>query len=418
MSPVAHRLRCQGCDTDFPDDGLLLACPECADGSLLTADYTSPDLPVDPAGEGVFRYRGWLPVRCGVPGSHLPVVYRSTGLAGVLGLTDLWISFAGYWPERGCRFPSATFKDLEPQVVLGRMADTPGILVVASAGNTAAAFATASGASGRPCLLVVPATGLDALASVTYDPAYTKIVATSGSYNDAISLAKRLTAEVSDFVPEGGVRNVARRAGLGVVMMAAFEHIGHLPDYYVQAVGSAAGALGCHEVARRLGSGRATPRVLLCQNREESSIDRLRRSTVEVRHPRAQEAFAPELLNAHPPYDVAGGIRDMLVESGGDVLLADARAARAASAMFEECEGIDIAPASAVATACLAEAVAAGRIPQDAEVLLNVTGGGRTRLAEQVRSEAPIIDLHVPAESVWSHHVIEEISRLAEKYPL
>ncbi len=61
------------------------------------------------------------------------------------------------------------------------------------------------------------------------------------------------------------------------------------------------------------------------------------------------------------------------------MLVADRTSALAASAMFEELEGVDIEPAAAVAVACLRDAVLDGRVPKDARILLNVTGGGRRR---------------------------------------
>jgi cysteate synthase len=33
-------------------------------------------------------------------GSSAPVTYKSEGLAEKLGLTNLWITFSGYWPEK------------------------------------------------------------------------------------------------------------------------------------------------------------------------------------------------------------------------------------------------------------------------------------------------------------------------------
>jgi cysteate synthase len=75
-------------------------------------------------------------------------------------------------------------------------------------------------------------------------------------------------------------------------------------------------------------------------------------------------------------------VRDCLTESNGDVLVADRRSAKAAMKIFHKLEGIDIEPASAVAVACLQQSVAAGQVPRDATVLLNITGGGRLRLAQ------------------------------------
>ncbi len=84
-------------------------------------------------------------------------MYRSPALSRIVGLPNLWISFNGYWPERGAMFPTATFKDLEAEAVLARLpANFDGVLIVASAGNTAAAFARACGNWQQRCLIVVP----------------------------------------------------------------------------------------------------------------------------------------------------------------------------------------------------------------------------------------------------------------------
>ncbi len=104
----------------------------------------------------------------------------------------------------------------------------------------------------------------------------------------------------------------------------------------------------------------------------------------------AAELSAPVLSNREPPYAVHGGVYDVLRRTGGDMLAVDNPAACRAGALFEEAEGIDIDPASAVALASLLQAAADGRISPDAAVLLNVTGGGRERL----RREGALRDAH------------------------
>ena len=48
---------------------------------------------------GLYKYSDWLPVCRTLDGSGAPVTYKSEGLAGELGLSDLYITFNGYWPE-------------------------------------------------------------------------------------------------------------------------------------------------------------------------------------------------------------------------------------------------------------------------------------------------------------------------------
>ncbi|MFD0350545.1 hypothetical protein ACFQ0M_40055 [Kitasatospora aburaviensis] len=100
-------------------------------------------------GSGPFRYRCWLPTA----GRALPegsggATYRAERLGRALGLTDLWVAFSGYWPERGAALATGSFKELEAQAVLARLPERPPVLVVASAGNTAAAFLRACSQQG------------------------------------------------------------------------------------------------------------------------------------------------------------------------------------------------------------------------------------------------------------------------------
>ncbi|MFE3861726.1 cysteate synthase, partial [Streptomyces goshikiensis] len=178
---------------------------------------------------------------------------------------------------------------------------------------------------------------------------------------------------------------VAHRDGLGTVLLAAAETIGRLPDCYVQAVGSGAGAIGAYEASGRLlaagfpaartGSRRGGPRMLLCQNRCFAPMSDAWRSgaaTAAAKDGPAERAAiaraaAPELTTRTPPYAVRGGVRDVLSESGGHFATADSAETAAAQNLF--------------ALACLRQAAAQGRIARDATVLLHVTGGGRQRYA-------------------------------------
>ncbi|MFJ6381723.1 cysteate synthase [Kitasatospora sp. NPDC092039] len=396
MDPACtYLLVCAGCDWRSSDDGLCLSCPRCGDDTLLRTEYAAQRFTVTPERSGVFRY-DWLPVRREVEGSHRPAVYRSEGLGRALGLTDLWISFSGYWPERGCRMTSGSFKELEAFTVLGRTPEQAGVMVIASAGNTAAAFAAAGG-EGVPRLLVVPSRALPAIAAADGGSADVQVVALEdATYNDAIDLSRKLIACGAGFFAEGGVRNVGRRDGLGVVALAAFEEMGVLPDVYVQAVGSGAGAIAVHEASERIlasgsADGQSLPRMLLCQNADFAPLSRAWREQPD--DPSGTGApldlYAPELANATPPYLVEGGVRDVLRSTSGDMLVAGRAQAQAARAMFEELEGIDIEPAAAVAVAALCDAVRDGRIAPDATCLLNVTGGGRRRLNADAPAAEP-----------------------------
>jgi cysteate synthase len=142
-------------------------------------------------------------------------------------------------------------------------------MVVASAGNTARAFAHVSSITNLPLLLVVPENAIEKLWIPAGSTSSICFAAVQGDYYDAISIASQIT-EREGFVPEGGAKNVARRDGMGTVMLNATLTMKHLPDHYFQAVGSGTGGIAAWEAAMRLKEdgryGDELPQLHLAQN--------------------------------------------------------------------------------------------------------------------------------------------------------
>lgn len=423
--PRHYRLRCQACGEAYEDDGRRLECAGAHAPALLTADYDGREFAPDERADGVFRYRRWLPVLDAVRGSALPAVYRSERLSKLTGLPNLRVAFNGYWPERGARLETATFKDLEAYTALARLPPTNDVLVVSSAGNTAAAFARACSLNDRRCLIVVPESGLGRMQFTEPVAPCVKIVSLVGfsDYLDAISLANRVS-RVAGFVSEGGVKNVARRDGLGLTMLVAAEATGRLPDYYFQAIGSGAGGIAVNESARRLVSdgrfGDALPRLMLSQNLPFAPIylswKSGRRDLVPVEPEDGKRQIlqlaAHVLSNRQPPYATRGGVYDVLAESGGDMIAADNSETLHAARLFEEAEGVEIDPAAGVAFASLLKEADSGRIPRGAHVLLNVTGGGWHKRAAGKKLLPARPDLRVDESEAQSEQAVDKIVAL------
>jgi threonine synthase len=119
-------------------------------------------------------------------------VYKSEGLAERLGLDDLYIAFNGYWPERDANIATCTFKEFEAAVVLenARGNDIEG-MIVASAGNTARAFAHLSVVTGFPVIIVVPRMCLFEMWYLEGSLKVPTLALESGDYADAIDLARK-----------------------------------------------------------------------------------------------------------------------------------------------------------------------------------------------------------------------------------
>ena len=361
--------------------------------SLIRAVYDSRQLTVKDSCYGIYKFADWLPIERVLEGSSAPVTYKSVGLAGALGLENLYITFTGWFPEKGARNTTCSFKETEAYTVCGRLnGGQQKTLVVASAGNTARAFAKVCSDNRIPLLLCVPEDNLDALwFDAPLNSCVTLLCTKAGSdYFDAINLSN-IVCQLDGYLPEGGAKNVARRDGMGTTMLSAATFIGAIPEYYFQAIGSGTGAIAAWEANLRLLEdgrfGTRKAKLMVSQNApftpmydawKASSRQLLAMDDDDARQ-RVEAIVAKVLSNRKPPYSITGGLFDALTDTQGDVLVATNDEAAAAAALFEKVEGIDIHPAPAVAVASLINEVKAGRIAQDAVVMLNITGGGEQR---------------------------------------
>jgi cysteate synthase len=389
-----YLLRCPVCGGTFEDSPgqFLLSCPEPHTPALLRAVYREKRLVAHPEHGGVFKYWKWLPIRRRLSGASGPVAFLSTGLGPLIGLETLWIIFNGWWPEKGALMETCSFKELEAQAVCGRIVEGwEAELVVSSAGNTARAFHNACSRYDVPALIVIPEHSLPMLWSTTTPRPTVRLAVLEGGadYADAIALGNGI-ALTDGYYPEGGARNVARRDGMGTALLVAVEQARRIPDHYFQAVGSGTGAIAAWEMnLRLLQDGRFGDRKMrlhLGQNAPFTPMtdawEAGSRSLVPMTEGRekARGIRAQVLANRTPPYSIAGGLYDALLDGSGFMYRVSNTEAMSAGMLFEQCEGIDIDPAAEVAVASLIQAARRGRIRPRETVALNITGGGSRRL--------------------------------------
>ncbi|MBI5057136.1 MAG: cysteate synthase [Nitrospirae bacterium] len=402
-------IKCRKCGTVLKEAHCAF-CEHCKDALLMT-DYKETAFTERGPNE-IWRFN-WLPIHD--HGFHQPgpVIFRSKGLSEKLGLENLFIAFNGYWPEIGAQITTCTFKEFEAAVVLEN-ARSNGItgMVVASAGNTARAFAHLSTVSGFPVIIVVPGMCLFEMWYLEASLKIPTLVLEDGDYSDAIDLAKRI-ALTHGFPFEGGVKNIAKRDGLGIVLLEAVSKIGRLPDRYFQAVGSGTGAIAVWEMAERfLRDGRfgsKLPVMHLAQNLPFAPMVKAWEKNSRELFP---EDLNPELIGKittrvlstrYPAYSVLGGVFDALSETGGKMYGIENDDVYAALELFEKAEGIDIVPAAGVAVAALCNAVENGHVDRKDTVLLNITGGGEKRLKQDMKTykvEPVFVSKKIPDEEI------------------
>ncbi|MCQ2136982.1 MAG: cysteate synthase, partial [Bacteroidales bacterium] len=274
--------------------------------------------------------------------------------------------------------------------VCGRLAaDTGKVLVVASAGNTARAFAKVCSDNNIPLLLSIPYDNIGALwFRKPLNPCVKIIASPAGSdYFDAIALSD-IACKSPLFMAEGGAKNIARRDGMGTTLLSAVEKIGRIPDAYFQAIGSGTGVIAAWENSLRLledgrfGSHKMRlypsqndPFTIMYDSWKADSRELVAMSPEQARQA-AAIIDAKVLSNRKPPYSLRGGVFDALKDAGGDMYKITNDELRYWKEKFLELEGVDIYSAAAVATASLAKAVEEGAVKKDEVIMLNITGGG------------------------------------------
>lgn len=421
FKPTKYTLKCVATDREFEDTGWILDDRECKTPSLVRANYTNKQLEVKSNDYGFYKFCDWLPVKRILKGSSAPVTYKSEALAKHLGLSNLWITLNGYAPRRGVRMTTCSFKETEAYSVCARIDENEErVLVVASAGNTARAFARVCSDNNIKLLLAVPADNLDALWFTEPINDCVKLIACErgGDYFDAINLSN-MALKSSKFYAEGGAKNIARRDGMSTTVLSAATTIGRIPDYYFQAVGSGTGAIAAWEANMRLIEdgryGDNLMKLMVSQNApfvpiydawRADSREMLDYETKKARRD-AELIDAKVLSNRKPPYGLAGGLYDALKATNGDVMVATNAQARRARKLFKELEEIDIHPAPAVALASLIKMVESGAIDKDACIMLNITGAGE-EAAKQNREiftikPSKVFPLNVTVDEVVSY---------------
>jgi cysteate synthase len=390
FKPTNYTLVCCADGHRFEDAGWSLADPQCSCPSLVRAEYENRQYFPREDLDGFYRYAPWLPIQRTLKGSAAPVTYKSKALASELGLENLYVTFSGWCPKIGAKMTTCSFKETEAYSVCGRLgADNKRILVVASAGNTARAFAKVCSDNNIPLLISIPEDNIGALWFDKPLNDCVKIMASpkGSDYYDAIALSDKVCSD-PDFMAEGGAKNVARRDGMGTTLLSAVEVIGRIPDAYFQAIGSGTGAIavwennlrliedgrwGSHKM--RLYPSQNAPFTVMYDSWKQHSRQLVQISPDDARKA-AAEIDAKVLSNRKPPYSLAGGLFDAMEDTGGDMFKVTNDELRFWKKRFAELEGIDIHDAPAVAVASLAAAVKDGSVKKDETIMLNITGGG------------------------------------------
>jgi threonine synthase len=295
-------------------------------------------------------------------------------LAKNAGVKTLWIKDEGL-------NPTASFKarGMSAAVTRARTLGVPG-LVAPTAGNAGAALAAYGAAASIRVRIYAPETTPRPILE-TIRAFGAELCLVAGHIGDAGKAARAFSAE-SGFVDVSTLREPYRIEGKKTMGIEAAEQLGwRLPTHIIYPTGGGTGLIGMWKVFREMIDGgwlpkdTALPKMVVAQADGCAPIVR---------------AFNEGKDHAVPwenPTTHAAGLRvpaplgDRLIlkavrESVGFAHAVSEHAIGDATRRMGRSTGIDAAPEGGAALAVAEELVAAGKIPQDAEVLVFNTGSG------------------------------------------
>lgn len=201
-----------------------------------------------------------------------------------------------------------------------------------------------------------------------------------GNFVDAGKAAQKYAKE-NNLVFEGGFFNLARREGLKLAYLEAFDQMPEEPDVVIQAVSSGMGLYGAYRGAReylKLGRLSKLPKFVCAQqdtcspmvNAFKDNSPRIREQDV-VLNP---YGLAEAILRGDPsqayPY-----MYSLVMETKGTFVDISQETLKKPQVLLKETEGIDACYAATTALAAAKKLKDQGFIKSDDVVLVNLTGG-------------------------------------------
>lgn len=217
--------------------------------------------------------------------------------------------------------------------------------------------------------------------------AQVSVTVVDGDYADASRTARRY-ADEHGLTWEGGFFNWARREGLKLAYLEAFDAMDVQPDVVVQAISSGMGIMAAHKGAREYLATerlRAMPRFVMVQQDTCAPMAAAWRegrdelTDADVVADPAGLARAILLGDCRSSY---GYMRDIAAASGGGIVSVSQRDLVEARDLLRELEAVDVCYSAAATIAAVRVEAAAGLINPGDVTLVNLTGRQRTRVAD------------------------------------
>jgi len=388
---------CQDCGHQSPFLPGSPTCPNC--GSFwreAVYDYENlafslpillPGRPFD-----LWRYRELLPIREPNPDLCLgeggtPLIHaKNLGL--MLGMPNIYIK-----DER--QGPTASFKDRQAALMIAALKEA-GIneMVCASTGNVAISYSAYAARAGIKLWAFL--TSLVPAAKMREVAIYgTQVVKITGTYDQAKQMAAEFAKQRGLFL-DLGARAIPCVESMKTIAFEVAEQLTSLlgpetspedknsvsqwriPDWYIQSVSGGLGPLGVmkgFKELQQMGLGKKLPQVAMIQAEGCAPMVHAWHQNQDTAAPvRSPHTMIATLATGDPGRTYTALRQKMLAGSGGVIDSVSDEEAFRSMHFLAKMEGISVEPAAAVAFAGLIKLVRAGKIKQDATVVINCTG--------------------------------------------
>jgi threonine synthase len=371
-------LECSSCAATAPGDTLAQLCPQCGQPYLVRYAHL-PDGPETLLDRwDMWRYAAWMPLAPDESpvtlGEGATPLISSDSMARTLGVRAFWIK------EEGLN-PTGSFKarGMSAAVTRAKAFGVPGV-VVPTAGNAGAALAAYGAAAGLPVRVYAP-TETPAPILNTIRSFGAELMTVSGHIGDAGKAAREFAVQHGWF-DASTLREPYRIEGKKTMGLEVVEQLGwRFPDAIIYPTGGGTGLIGMWKAFQELVSagwideGLRLPRMVSAQASGCAPIVHAFHAGGDRAQPWADPRTHASGLRVPSPLGdrlILTALRD----SGGDAEGADEDEIREATLEITRETGIDASPEGGCALAVCRRLLEAGRLDQDAEIVLFNTGAG------------------------------------------
>jgi threonine synthase len=368
------KLQCENCKKIYSYQ-FLLKCPEC--GGLINPLYSLDNAKIYDSKIPLERYFDIAPIentssiRYLGEGNTPCILSPAVGSAlkiDKLYLKDETVNITGSTKDRMATCVVSQFKELNIKE-----------FVASSTGNSSTAFAWA--VQKEPDIKLHLFCARDFLPRhAYYNHPRIKLHIVNGDFVEAGNQAKKF-AEENSIIFEGGFFNLARREGLKMAYLEAYDQMPENPTVVVQAVSSGMGIYGAHRGAKEylsLGRLKKMPRFVCAQqdtcapmvNAFEAKSKVIRDQDI-ISHPRG---LAEAILRGNPS-QVYPHMLSIIDETNGTFIAVSQERIKEMQLLLMQKENINACYAASTALAAALELRKKEWIKEDDIVLVNLTGG-------------------------------------------